>query len=244
MASILSQASSVLSTASNILSTADRVLSGNLSSLISGGWQGEVEDFNQLRQTARKLMRTSFQPAWLFRLVVPGAPTDFDLYVKDITFPHFDIAVDDEAIGSGTFSWPTSMQSLRVSMNVRDNVDQRVSRFLRTWAAQVVHSDGTVGLPYGANGYVRNVSIYTQTPNGSERLVCTREMYPIQCGEVSMSRDNTGDHMEMPVTFAQFTNLSTTTSTTSTTTGSGTNSTTVVSSSSSSSSSSPTISTT
>ena len=211
-------------TSSTVLSTAAKIITSLTSGTSSKGWQGEVEDFNQLRQTARKLMRTSFQPAWLFRLVVPSAPDDFDLYVKDITFSHFDINVDDEMVGSATFSWPTAMQSLRVSMTVRDNVDQRVAKFLRSWAAEVVHTDGTVGLPYGSSGYVRNVSIYTQTPNGTERLVCTREMYPIQCGEVSMSRDNTGEHMEMPVTFAQFSNLSTTSTTTSTTTSSGTSS--------------------
>lgn len=210
-------------TSSTVLSTAAKIITSLLTSGTSSkGWQGEVEDFNRLRQTSRKLMRTSFQPAWLFRLVVPGAPTDFDLYVKDITFPYFDINVDEEMVGASAITWPTGEQAHRISMTVRDNVDQRVATFLRTWAHQVVKTDGTVGLPYGTNGYVRNVSIYMQSRNGTERLVCTREMYPVQCGEVSMSRDNTGEHLEIPVTFAQFTNLATTSKSASTSSSSST----------------------
>ncbi len=207
MPSFLNQISSYLSTAQNIVSGVNNLLENGLSSLISGGWSGEREDFNAMRQMAHKLVRTQFQPEWLFRLDVAGAPADFDLYVKDITYSHFDIQTDDEQIGSATMSWPTAEQALQISMTVRDNVDQRVANFLRAWAHQVIHPDGTVGLPYGTDGYVRNVLVYTQSPGGTEHLVCSREMYPIQCGEVTQSRENSA-WMEIPVTFTQFTNLS------------------------------------
>lgn len=234
MPSILSQVGSALSTASRVVQTVESIRTGNLSSLLGSiglgsGLQGEVEDFNQLRQMSRKLVRTAFQPEWLFRLSVSGAPSDFDLYVKDITYSHFDIQTDDDTIGSATMSWPTAEQALRISVTVRDNTDQRVAQFLRTWAAQVIHHDGTVGLPYGATGYVRNVSIYLQTMSGAESLVCTREMYPIQCGEVTQSRDNAANFLEIPVTFTQFTNLSgVSLSTSSSSTSSSGSSTTVV----------------
>lgn len=211
----------VASAVSNLSSTLSNFASGNfsldsLSSLFgstgstsfnAGGWQGEVEDFNACKQMSKKLMRTTFQPEWLFRLEVSGAPSDFDLYVKDISYPHFDIVTDDEQVGAATLSWPKSEQAVQISMNVRDNTDQRVAKFLRAWAHQVVHTDGTVGLPYGATGYVKDVSVYVQTPNGTETLVCKREMFPIKCGEISMSRENSA-WMEIPVTFSQFSTLS------------------------------------
>lgn len=213
----------VASAVSNISSTISSIASGNFSldslsnlfggsfgssgSFNAGGWQGEVEDFNACKQMSKKLMRTTFQPEWLFRLEVSGAPSDFDLYVKDISYPHFDIVTDDEQVGSATLSWPKSEQAVQISMNVRDNTDQRVAKFLRSWAHQVVHIDGTVGLPYGATGYVKDVSVYVQTPNGTETLVCKREMFPIKCGEISMSRENSA-WMEIPVTFSQFSTLS------------------------------------
>ena len=212
MPSILNQVSSYLSTASNVVSRVNSIIDNPLSLLSGAGYGAEKEDFNQLRQTVRKLVRTDFQPEWLFRLDVSGAPSDFDLYVKDITYSHFDIQTDDEQIGSATMSWPTAEQALQISMTVRDNVDQRVASFLRAWAHQVVHTDGTVGLPYGVDGYVRNVRVYTQSPSGTERLVCSREMYPIQCGEITQSRENAA-WMEIPVTFTQFSNLETIAST-------------------------------
>ncbi len=211
VASAVSNVSSTLSNLANGGFNLDSLgsLFGSMSgtSFSAGGWQGEVEDFNACKQMSKKLMRTTFQPEWLFRLEVSGAPSDFDLYVKDISYPHFDLVTDDEQVGAATLSWPKNEQAVQISMNVRDNTDQRVAKFLRNWAHQVVHTDGTVGLPYGATGYVKDVSVYVQTPNGTETLVCRREMFPIKCGEVSMSRENSA-WMEIPVTFSQFSTLS------------------------------------
>ena len=173
----------------------------------SGGLRGgETEDFNKLRLLTKTLVKTDFQKDWLFRLAIDGEPSEFDLFVKDISYGVFETATDEEQYGSASIAWPTANQTMKITMTVRDHIDGRVQAFLKAWNGKVVHSDGTVGLPYGPDGYVRNVKRYNLTEAGGESLTCSYEMYPIQCGEVARSREK-GEFMEFTATFVQFSTL-------------------------------------
>lgn len=173
----------------------------------SGGLRGGgTEDFNKLRLLTKTLVKTDFQKDWLFRLAIDGEPSEFDLFVKDISYGVFETATDEEQYGSASIAWPTANQTMKITMTVRDHIDGRVQAFLKAWNGKVVHSDGTVGLPYGPDGYVRNVKIYNLTEAGGESLTCSYEMYPIQCGEVARSREK-GEFMEFTATFVQFSTL-------------------------------------
>ena len=139
----------------------------------SGGLRGgETEDFNKLRLLTKTLVKTDFQKDWLFRLAIDGEPSEFDLFVKDISYGVFETATDEEQYGSASIAWPTANQTMKITMTVRDHIDGRVQAFLKAWNGKVVHSDGTVGLPYGPDGYVRNVKIYNLTEAGGESLAC------------------------------------------------------------------------
>lgn len=164
------------------------------------------EDFNRLRQVSRQLMQTAFQAEWNFRLEVEGAPTDFDFYVKDISYSHFDIATDEEQCGSASYAWPTADQPLRISFTMRDNIDGRNAVFFSQWWGKVIGPDGTVGLPFGPNGYVKRAMIYNIDVTGQETPSYAMNCYPIQVGEISRSREN-GQFLEIPVTLAQFSTL-------------------------------------
>ena len=173
----------------------------------SGGLRGGgTEDFNKLRLLTKTLVKTDFQKDWLFRLAIDGEPSEFDLFVKDISYGVFETATDEEQYGSASIAWPTANQTMKITMTVRDHIDGRVQAFLKAWNGKVVHSDGTVGLPYGPDGYVRNVKIYNLTEAGGESLTCSYEMYPIQCGEVARAREE-GEFMEFTATFVQFSTL-------------------------------------
>lgn len=164
------------------------------------------EDFNRLRQISHQLVKTDFQTEWNFRLELEGAPADFDFYVKDISYSHFDIATDEEQYGSASYVWPTADHPLRISFTMRDNIDGRNAVFLRQWWGQVVGPDGTVGLPFGLTGYVRKATIYNIDVTGLETPSHGMYCYPIQVGDISRSREN-GQFMEIPVTLAQFSTL-------------------------------------
>ena len=66
-----------------------------------------VEDFNTLRNTVHTLVRTPFLKSYQFRVSISGAPADFDLYAKEISYGGFDVQVDEEQVGSLTYAWPT-----------------------------------------------------------------------------------------------------------------------------------------
>lgn len=173
-----------------------------------------VEDFNKLRQISHKLVHTDFQHDYLFRLEFVGEPTDFDFFVKDLSYSMLNINTDEQQYGAASMTWPTARQSLSVSATCRDHADGRVRKTLLEWANQVIHSDGTVGLPFGAGGYVRKVRIFNQAPDGAESLIAEMEMYPTAVGDTSRSRDNSA-FQEFPVTFTQFSTMDSATTLTS-----------------------------
>lgn len=161
------------------------------------------EDFNKLRQINRQLVHTNFQMEWQFRFEMEEEPPEFDLFVKDVSYGVFDTATEEDQYGSATFVWPVATQAIRMSVTVRDHEDGRIRDFLKDWHKKVILPNGTVGLPYGPNGYVKKVKRYDLTTDGQEKLEAELEMYPIQCGDISRSRAN-GEFMEFPVTFVQF----------------------------------------
>ncbi len=163
-----------------------------------------AEDFNRLRMLSKKLVATDFQKDWLFRLEIEGEPTDFDLYVKDIAYNPLEITTDEENYGGVTMAWPTGRVPVKITATMRDNEDRRISQYISDWCEKAVHADGTVGLPYGADGYVRKVRVYEQRDDGTETLAGEWEMYATSPGETSRSREN-GSCKEFPVALVQFT---------------------------------------
>lgn len=162
-----------------------------------------MDDFNNLRMMVHQLVHTDFAYQCDFHISIDGFEDSLDMYVKDVSYGLLEIQTDDEQYGALTYTWPTSQNVQRISMTVRDDYRGTVVNVLKEWAQQVVHPDGTVGLPYGGGGYVKRAQIFDQAADGKERFVCSCEVYPTQCGEISRSRDSC-EFVEMPVTLVQF----------------------------------------
>lgn len=168
------------------------------------------EDFNRLRLINHQLVHTDFIKEWNFSVEIDGAPPDLDFYVKDVTYSFFDGNSDDEQIGSMVLSWPTTQNPAKVTLNMRDNEDMRCSLFMRDWLYKVfpIRSDGTyaygtVGLPFGDDGYLRMVLVQNLDIEGGKKVAFGGLSYPIQVGEISRSHEN-GEFMEFPVTLVNF----------------------------------------
>jgi hypothetical protein len=162
------------------------------------------EDFNKMRTIARQLVKTDFKHPWQFKLTIKDAPEDLDFYVKDISYGPTQIENDALKVGAKTLTYPSGAAPVTLSMTVRDNEDERVSKWFDEWAGLVVNTDGTVNLPYGDNGYVKDVTRYHIDADGTESERDSWEMYPVQRGDVTESRDATGTFLEFAVTFIQF----------------------------------------
>ncbi|MBQ9406348.1 MAG: hypothetical protein IJU37_06360 [Desulfovibrio sp.] len=167
--------------------------------------------FSMMRRVNRRLVRTDFLQSWNFRLAIAGAPTDFDFYVKDITYGILDVATDEARIGTAAYVWPSGKNALRVSFTVRDDRDRRIQTFFIQWSDCVFPKDGTVNTPYactkaGQTGYLKAVALYEIDNYGDEVKHWTYHMYPTNVGEASRSRE-TGEFFEIPVTLTEFSSI-------------------------------------
>lgn len=162
------------------------------------------EDFNKLRSIAHKLVTTNFKHPWQFRLEIKDAPKELDFYVKDISYGPTQIENDAFSVGVRALTYPTKMAPVTLSMTVRDNEEEEISKWFDEWAGKVLNTDGTANLPYGDNGYVKDVTRYHIDADGTESERDSWEMYPVQRGDVTESRDATGTFLEFAVTFIQF----------------------------------------
>lgn len=187
------------------------IAASGLGGILGGGLGGGVsytipEDFNALRTINKKLVQTEFVTEWNFRLEIEGQPYDFDFYVKDMSYNGFEIGMDEDTYGNATYSWPTTEQPCRISFTARENYDLRIATFLHSWMNKVIKNNGTVGLPFGKDGYTKKVTIYHIKDSGEEVPLYDNYAYPTQYGEVTRSHENCA-FMEMPVTLVLFSTL-------------------------------------
>jgi hypothetical protein len=162
-----------------------------------------AEDFNKLRMLAQRVAKTQFQESAMFRLEIEGEPEDFDVYVKDISYSPVELTNEPIKLGGKTINYPTGLEPVTLSLTVRENPERDISVFFNQLANSVINANGTFNLPYGEDGYVKQYRLYTVWENGDEELTHTWDMYPMQCGEVTESRDEPGV-LEFPLTFIQF----------------------------------------
>jgi hypothetical protein len=181
-----------------------------------------LEDFSAYKTIAMQAVKTKFRQSWQFKFEIPGAPADFDFYVKDVSYGPIEVQTDPEKIGASTLTitWPTGSGPVELSMTMRDNEDGRIHKWFKGLVAKVLNDDGTVGLPAD---YCIDVERFTvlqgalKDANGetvmdsagqpiTEIQTDTWTMYPTQLGDVTESRDEPG-FCEFPITFVQFKSL-------------------------------------
>lgn len=164
-----------------------------------------MEDFAALRLIAKEAVKKKFRDSWQFKFEIPGAPADFDFYVKDVSYGPIEVQTDPEKIGASTLTitWPTGSGPVELSMTMRDNEDGRIHKWFQGLVAKVLFDDGTVGLPAD---YCIDIERFTVLQTGAEVLTDTWTMYPTQLGDVTESREDPA-LCEFPITFVQFKSL-------------------------------------
>ena len=162
-----------------------------------------AEDFNSMRKMTKRLIETKFRQKWQWKIEVDKAPQGFELYVKDITFGPTEVTSEAVKVGAMSLTYADGLGPVTISLTMREDADKRISKWFDDWAGNAVNTDGTVGLPYGSNGYVRKIKLYFVNENGTEELDDEWEVMPGQRGDVTLSYEDPG-HMEFPVTFTQF----------------------------------------
>lgn len=155
---------------------------------------------NTMRRIVKQLVETPFQQGWQFRIEIDGAPKDFDLYVRDVTYGPLTIEYETKQIGSISINSPINRGAHEISLTVRDHEDGRLMKFLNELADKVTNDDGTVNL---SNQYLVKMRMYRLLFSGKEIL---ESEWKVSVGgyEVARSRAEVNQFVSYPVTFQSF----------------------------------------
>lgn len=157
------------------------------------------------KRMAHQLVMTPFQQGWQYRVEVSGMPSDFDVYMKDITYGAYTIEFEAKQIGTMEIQNPTHRTAGLVTLTVRDHQDARVENFFTEAANRVINQDGTVNLP---KEYLLTMRLYLLQEDGGEKLSKEWEVVPAECGEITRSRAALNEFVSFPISFQKYRSVS------------------------------------
>ncbi|MDE1465091.1 hypothetical protein [Spartinivicinus poritis] len=161
-------------------------------------------DSTQQRLVVKRSVQQAFQQNWQFKLEIEGQPTDFALFVKDVTYGLFTINTNPILTGASFVNLPHQAEPGLLTVTLRDHQDRRIHRWLLDWIANIKNPDGTLNPPLHPKlGYVRQLQLLQLTELNNEQLINTFLVYPNQAGEITESYTEPG-FLEFSVTFTKF----------------------------------------
>lgn len=158
------------------------------------------------KQTLERYMNKPWLHGWMWAVEVsaPDAPTDFDMYVKDVSFGAGSIDVDTVQIGSGHISFPTARSASEITLTARDDQNQTLSKWMDSRLAKVSNQDGTINIPID---YVFTMTFYTLNDQGVRTKYKSYQVYPTKKGDLTWAREDTTSLMMFPLVFQKFSSV-------------------------------------
>jgi len=192
----MSIVSSILSLFSSSSSSSSSSLLGMLQPNKYGG-STAGKYLQSQRRIVKQLIETPFQQGWQFRIEIDGAPTDFDMYVRDVTYGQLTVEYETKQIGSISINSPINRTITEISLTVRDHEDGRLMKYFDSMADKVTNADGTVNL---SSKYLTKMRMYRILSSDKEVL---ESEWRVSIGgyEVSRSRAELNQFVSYPVTF-------------------------------------------
>ncbi len=157
----------------------------------------------EAKKVATKFMEKPWLQGWMWTIEIDAAdaPSDLDLYVKDVNFGAGSIEVDSFKIGSGNVAVPTASNAGEITMTIRDDQSLTIDRWLDSRLAKVKNQNGTINLPIE---YVFTIKFFTLTDSGERVLYKSYRVFPTKKGDVTLSRENGNTIHSFPVIFQKF----------------------------------------
>ncbi|MGP9633789.1 hypothetical protein ACT3R7_12050 [Halomonas sp. AOP43-A1-21] len=154
-----------------------------------------------MRSISKQMVQTQFKEGWQFRVEIEGAPSDWDLYCKELSQTPVELEVKAKRVGAHYLSYYSGSQPIAVALTMRDNEDGRIFKWWQEWMDTVIYPDGTWGLPIE---YLRTCKIYDRLRDGSESLRQELRVQPLTMGELTESVERSGGLLEFPLTLVEF----------------------------------------
>lgn len=138
---------------------------------------------------------------WAIEIKAAGAPQDFDIYVKDVSFGAGSIDADVKVVGSGGFALPTTASVGEITMTVRDSEKLTVNQWIDERLALVKNEDGTINIP---KDYLFEMRLFMLTSEGEKLPYKSYQVYPTKRGDVTWSREEVNTVASFPLVFQKF----------------------------------------
>ncbi|EJL6927798.1 hypothetical protein NMT03_003883 [Vibrio alginolyticus] len=161
-------------------------------------------------KVAKKVVSDYFSRPWLqgwqwsIEIVSPDAPSDVDIYVKDVSFGAGSIDSDVKVIGSGGIALPTTSSVGEITMTVRDEDSLVMNEWFDKRLALVKNKDGTINLPYE---YVFEIRMFTISSDGTKKLLKSYQVFPTKKGDITWSREEVNTVASFPLVFQKFSSV-------------------------------------
>ena len=139
-----------------------------------------------------------------FLVEIDGAPEVFNYAVREVTVGGGTLEVEEVQSGALRFALPRNADVSRIEMTVEMDENGEIFQYFRQWREQVLSRDGYFGIPYGSDGYVRQVKISTLDRSlRPKNLIRQIQAFPETLGSVNFSVKQ-AEIMEMQITLVQF----------------------------------------
>jgi len=159
---------------------------------------------NPLLQALEASRRYPPQISPNFLVEIEGAPEVFNYAVREVSVGGGTLEVEEIQSGALRFALPRNADVSRVEMTVEMDEGGEIFKYFREWRESVLGRDGYFGVPYGADGYVRQVKIFTlDRALRPKNLIRQIQAFPETLGQVAFSVKQS-EVMEMQLTLVQF----------------------------------------
>jgi len=178
---------------------------GGTSDCVSQVWGGiSLSEAKALHQKSLET-RLAFKNLWMLEVVSSPLGGDFteafNLFAHSVEFTPITLAGDKVNIGAAVMDTITSAQPIELSVTTRDDQYGTLRRWFDAHAAEVAHSDGTIGYPadYGISIKITHAFV---TPDSNKGGFEDKGRYRPGTINVSLSREEQNAEM-LTMTFIQ-----------------------------------------
>lgn len=161
-----------------------------------------VSEVEFMAQQVESYLKRNIRSAWEFTIDIEGAPDELNIYARDLSYDPIAINVADYAIGSKQFSLPDSTEKNTLVVTVRDTQEKKLYNWCKEWAADIVHTDGTFGIPIK---YLKKIMVYSTTDKAKDP---SPDIFPdmmlTNLGAINPDRSNRTGYLEFQITLTQY----------------------------------------
>ncbi|HHY0551946.1 TPA: hypothetical protein ACVU5P_004265 [Vibrio parahaemolyticus] len=190
----------------NVFSDVNDAVDDGLESVGIGVSKQLTPYMTKAKDAAKRFMSKPWKQGWQWAISTDAddAPSDLDIYIKDIDYGSGSVDVDVDQVGAGSISKITFAQVSEVTMTMREDENCTASKWVKGRINKIRNPDGTVNLPVS---YVMTLHVHSLDGNGEIASTESIRGFFIKCGNRNHTREGGNTNDSFPVIFQKFSTL-------------------------------------